>query len=45
MKKKTAPVGPLAPALRLRGAGRRTVFLVLALSCAALLAGLVLLLT
>ncbi|MGW4686405.1 hypothetical protein ACWEPM_16090 [Streptomyces sp. NPDC004244] len=45
VKKKTAPVGPLAHALRLRGAGGRTVFLVVALSCAALLAGLVLLLT
>lgn len=41
---KIAPLGPLAFALRLRGAGRRTVFLVAAAACAALLLGIGLLL-
>ncbi|MCC9741938.1 hypothetical protein [Streptomyces sp. MNU89] len=40
MNNKIAPVGPLALALRLRGAGRRTVFLVTAAACAALLLGI-----
>ncbi|WP_217624546.1 hypothetical protein [Streptomyces sp. TRM64462] len=39
MNHKTAPVGPLAIALRRLGAGKRTVFLLTALLCAALLIG------
>ncbi|MEU4884867.1 MULTISPECIES: hypothetical protein [Streptomyces] len=39
MNHKTTPVGPLALALRLRGAGRRTVFLLAVAACAALLLG------
>lgn len=42
---KITPVGPLALALRLRGAGKRTVFLVTALACTALLIGIGLALT
>ncbi|MDH2391133.1 hypothetical protein QCN29_20525 [Streptomyces sp. HNM0663] len=45
MNNKITPVGPLALALRLRGAGRRTVVLVAALACSALLVGVGLLLT
>ncbi|MFV0132002.1 hypothetical protein ACLGIH_01805 [Streptomyces sp. HMX87] len=43
MHKKIAPVGPLAIALRRRGAGERTVLLLAALACTALLTGVVLL--
>ncbi|WP_164555565.1 MULTISPECIES: hypothetical protein [unclassified Streptomyces] len=42
---RTAPVGPLALALRRRGAGKRTVLVVAALAGSALLIGLGLLLT
>ncbi|WP_266476516.1 hypothetical protein [Streptomyces sp. NBC_01481] len=42
---KVTPVGPLALALRLRGASKRTVFLVTALACTTLLIGIGLLLT
>ncbi|WP_187645582.1 hypothetical protein [Streptomyces sp. TRM49041] len=45
MKNKILPIGPLALALRLHDAGRRTVLLVAALVGAALLAGVGLLLT
>ncbi|WP_327189065.1 hypothetical protein [Streptomyces xinghaiensis] len=44
MNNKITPLGPLALALRLRGAGRRTVLLVTAAVCAALLLGIGLLL-
>ncbi|WUD79098.1 hypothetical protein OG937_38055 [Streptomyces sp. NBC_00510] len=45
MNSKIPPVGPLALALRLGGTGRRTVFMVAALACTALLFGIGLLLT
>ncbi|MFD5375519.1 hypothetical protein ACFWJE_14065 [Streptomyces griseoincarnatus] len=45
MDNKTPPIGPLALALRLHGAGERTVLVVAALACTALLIGLGLLLT
>ncbi|MEW2634783.1 hypothetical protein AB0903_24855 [Streptomyces sp. NPDC048389] len=45
MNDKIPPVGPLALALRRRGAGRRTVFLLTALACTALLVGVGLWLT
>ncbi|WP_175500003.1 MULTISPECIES: hypothetical protein [unclassified Streptomyces] len=44
-RRKPAPFGPLALALRLRGAGRRTVVLLAVLAGTALTAGLALLLT
>ncbi|WP_406400630.1 hypothetical protein OH805_16600 [Streptomyces sp. NBC_00879] len=45
MNNKITPVGPPALALRLRGASKRTVFLVAALACTTLLIGIGLLLT
>ncbi|MFB8777944.1 hypothetical protein [Streptomyces broussonetiae] len=45
MDNKTPPIGPLAIALHLRGASKRTVLIVAALSCCALLIGVHLLLT
>ncbi|MDI9884679.1 hypothetical protein QMZ92_09790 [Streptomyces sp. HNM0645] len=45
MNDKLAPVGPLALALRLRGASRSTLVLVTALACTGLLIGIGLLLT
>ncbi|WP_432250343.1 hypothetical protein ACRAR1_26795 [Streptomyces sanyensis] len=39
MNDKIPPIGPLALALRLRGAGKRTVLAVTALACTALLVG------
>ncbi|ETK32422.1 hypothetical protein [Microbispora sp. ATCC PTA-5024] len=45
MNDKITPVGPLAIALRRRGAGKRTVFLVAVPACASLLIGIGLLLT
>jgi hypothetical protein len=45
MKNKPAPIGPLAFALRLSGASKRTVLLLAALAGAALLTGVGLLLT
>lgn len=45
MNNKLAPVGPLALALRLRGASRRTAILITALACTGLLTGIGLLLT
>ncbi|MEV5089363.1 hypothetical protein AB0N18_15840 [Streptomyces griseoincarnatus] len=44
MDNKTPPIGPLALALRLRGASTRTVLVVAALACTALLIGVSLLL-
>ncbi|MEU4493777.1 hypothetical protein AB0F96_10100 [Streptomyces sp. NPDC023998] len=45
MNNKITPVGPLALALRLRGASKRTFFLVTTLAFTALLIGIGLLLT
>ncbi|MFF9013615.1 hypothetical protein ACF09C_11705 [Streptomyces sp. NPDC014870] len=45
MDHKTPPIGPLAFALRLRGASKRTVLVVAALAGSALLIGIGLLLT
>ncbi|WP_165977348.1 hypothetical protein [Nonomuraea diastatica] len=45
MDNKTAPIGPVALALSLSGASRRTVLVVAALACTALLIGVGLLLT
>jgi hypothetical protein len=45
LNNKITPVGPPALALRLRGASKRTVFLVAALALTALLIGIGLLLT
>ncbi|MER6529587.1 hypothetical protein [Streptomyces sp. NPDC001508] len=45
MDNKTSPIGPLALALRLRGASKHTVLVVAALACTALLIGVGLLLT
>jgi len=45
MDNRTPPIGPLARALRLRGANKRTVLAVAALACTALLVGVGLLLT
>ncbi|MGA5442813.1 hypothetical protein ACPCKW_25295 [Streptomyces griseoincarnatus] len=45
MDDKTPPIGPLALPLRLHGAGKRTVLVVAALACTALLIGFGLLLT
>lgn len=39
MNNKIAPIGPLAIVLRRLGAGQRTVVIVAALACAALLVG------
>ncbi|WP_432075097.1 hypothetical protein [Streptomyces wuyuanensis] len=44
MNDKLAPIGPLALALRLRGASRRTVILITALACTGMLIGIGLLL-
>ncbi|MGW2325268.1 hypothetical protein ACWC5C_05825 [Streptomyces sp. NPDC001700] len=45
MNNKPTPVGPLALALRLRAASKRTIVLVTVLACTALLIGIGLLLT
>ncbi|WP_158239608.1 hypothetical protein [Streptomyces carminius] len=45
MDNKTPPIGPLALALRLRGAGKHTVLVIAALAGTALLIGIGLLLT
>ncbi|MEU3048032.1 MULTISPECIES: hypothetical protein [unclassified Streptomyces] len=45
MNDKTPPIGPLALALRLRGASKRTVLVVTTLACTALLVGVGVLLT
>ncbi|NUP20904.1 MAG: hypothetical protein HOZ81_33495 [Streptomyces sp.] len=45
MDNKTPPIGPLALALRLRGASKRTIPVVAALACTALLLGVGVLLT
>ncbi|WP_432068666.1 hypothetical protein [Streptomyces sp. C10-9-1] len=45
MNDKIPPIGPLALALRLRGASKRTVLVVTTLACTALLVGVGVLLT